>query len=125
MSNITIAYIKGWIYSIAGNASRRYWRRNKIRTTVSLDEISPCEHLELDSNNAEKLEEFDTLRKAIFELPEKRRQAVILHYMQHLTISEAASAANIKQGTFKSRLSRALKQLRKQLTEIKLDISNE
>jgi DNA-directed RNA polymerase specialized sigma24 family protein len=35
--------------------------------------------------------------------------------MQHLTIAEAAEAAGIREGTFKSRLGRALKILRKQL----------
>jgi DNA-directed RNA polymerase specialized sigma24 family protein len=35
--------------------------------------------------------------------------------MQHLTIAEAAKAVGIRQGTFKSRLSRALKNLRKKL----------
>jgi DNA-directed RNA polymerase specialized sigma24 family protein len=32
--------------------------------------------------------------------------------MQHLTIAEAADAAGVRQGTFKSRLNRALKNLK-------------
>jgi RNA polymerase sigma factor (sigma-70 family) len=49
------------------------------------------------------------------ELPRKLREAIVLHYMQHLTISEAAEAAGIREGTFKSRLNRALRALRKQV----------
>jgi DNA-directed RNA polymerase specialized sigma24 family protein len=35
--------------------------------------------------------------------------------MQYLTIAEAAEAAEVTEGTFKSRLNRALKVLRKQI----------
>jgi DNA-directed RNA polymerase specialized sigma24 family protein len=35
--------------------------------------------------------------------------------MQHLTISEAARAADVGEGTFKSRLSRALSSLRNEI----------
>jgi DNA-directed RNA polymerase specialized sigma24 family protein len=36
--------------------------------------------------------------------------------MQQLTIAEAAEVAGVRQGTFKSRLNRALKALRKSVT---------
>jgi len=47
----------------------------------------------------------------------KLRQTIILHYMQHLTIEQAAEAAGVRKGTFKSRLNRALKSLRKSLSK--------
>jgi RNA polymerase sigma factor (sigma-70 family) len=63
----------------------------------------------------ERSEEFDRLKNAVERLPRKLRRAVVLHYMQHLTISEAAEAAGVRKGTFKSRLNRALKALREQV----------
>jgi DNA-directed RNA polymerase specialized sigma24 family protein len=36
--------------------------------------------------------------------------------MQQLTIAEAADAAGLNQGTYKSRLNRALKTLRREIT---------
>ncbi len=57
------------------------------------------------------------LKNAVVRLPRKLRQAVILHYMQQLSIGEAAEAAGVREGTFKSRLNRALKALKKQVAE--------
>jgi len=55
------------------------------------------------------------LKDAVAGLPWKLRQTVVLHYMQHMTIAEAAEAAEVRQGTFKSRLNRALNILRKRI----------
>ncbi|MHC4596847.1 MAG: RNA polymerase sigma factor, partial [Planctomycetota bacterium] len=60
-------------------------------------------------------EQLEQLKNAVTRLPIKLRQAVVLHYMQQLTITEAAEAAGIRKGTFKSRLNRALKALRKRV----------
>jgi len=40
-----------------------------------------------------------------------------LHYMEQLTISEAADAAGIRPGTLKSRLNRGLEALREEVTD--------
>jgi len=74
-----------------------------------------------DSNNAqhdkvERNELLEQLKNAVARLPIKLRQTVVLHYIQQLTIAESADAAGVRQGTFKSRLNRALTALRKQVT---------
>jgi RNA polymerase sigma factor (sigma-70 family) len=111
--------LNSWMYRIAGNLSRLYWRRHKLTKAVSIEEIDVPDgggDPELDrTGNSEQL---GRLKNAVAMLPVKARQAVVLHYMQNLTIIEAAEAAGVRQGTFKSRLNRALKILRKQvLTE--------
>ena len=109
--------INCWLYRIASNVSSRYWRKNKNNKAVNIDEIYSIPD---QNNNYEQLEDREQLNRltnAIRLLPVKLRQAVVLHYMQHLTIAEAAEAAAVRQGTFKSRLHRALKALRKQMTE--------
>jgi RNA polymerase sigma-70 factor (ECF subfamily) len=55
------------------------------------------------------------VKTAVMKLPIKLRQAVVLHYMQHLSIAESADAAGVREGTLKSRLNRALKVLEKQI----------
>ena len=55
----------------------------------------------------------ELVRDAVAKLPVKLRETIVLHYMQQLTIAEAAEIAGIRQGTFKSRLNRALKTLKK------------
>jgi RNA polymerase sigma factor (sigma-70 family) len=61
-------------------------------------------------------EQLGRLQGAVDRLSWKLRQAIVLHYMQHLSIAEAAKAAGIRQGTFKSRLNRALNILRKHVS---------
>ena len=104
-----------WIYRIASNASKLYWRRNKGKKAVSIDdtELPPGDNNSFD--NAEYGEQIENLKTAVLALPIKLRQTIVLHYMQHLTIAEAAEAAGVRTGTFKSRLNAALKNLKKAL----------
>jgi len=77
---------------------------------------------ETGSDKIADYEQLGQLKNAVVRLPGKLKQAVVLHYMQHLTIAQAAEAAGVRQGTFKSRLSRALKALRKQVISEKAEL---
>ena len=71
-----------------------------------------------DKGEPEKMEhneQLEHLKDAVERLPIKLRETITLHYMQQLTIAEAAEAVGLNQGTFKSRLNRALKTLRKEI----------
>lgn len=107
--------LNGWMYRIAGNASKLYWRRHKVRKAVSIEDIDVPDGGEPECDKTGHLEQLGRLKDAVAELPIKLKQAVVLHYMQHLTIAEAADAAGVRCGTLKSRLNRALKTLRSQL----------
>jgi len=104
-----------WLYRIAGNVSRLYWRRHKGKKMVSIEWVDAPESRILENSKNEQYEQLEQLRDAVGRLPARLKEVIVLHYMQHLTIAHAADAAGIRQGTFKSRLSRALKILRKQL----------
>jgi RNA polymerase sigma-70 factor (ECF subfamily) len=108
--------LNSWMYRIAGNVSKLYWRRLKGRETTSIEEIGvdTPEDGEAVYNKIGNSEQLGRLRNAVARLPEKLRQVVVLHYLEHLTIAEAAEAAGIREGTFKSRLNRALMALRKE-----------
>jgi RNA polymerase sigma-70 factor (ECF subfamily) len=100
-----------WVYGIARNLSRLQWRRNGAHKETFAG--ADAESDEFGLSGVENAEELVKLRKAITELPLRLRETVVLHYMQHLSISEAAKAVGVGEGTFKSRLNRALKALRK------------
>lgn len=104
--------LNSWLYRIAGNVSRLYWRRHK-GSIEGIDVVDSLSKTQLDK--AGDYEQLERLNNAVTRLPIKLRQAVVLHYMQQLTITEAADAAGIRKGTFKSRLNRALRALRKQV----------
>ena len=108
--------LKGWLYHIAINVSRLHWRKNKGKEAKKLERIEVAETRESEPDRLGQAEDVERLRCAVMRLPLKLRQVIVLHYLQHLTIAEGAGAAGIRQGTFKSRLNRALKALRKQMT---------
>jgi len=109
--------LNGWMYRIASNASKLYWRKHKSDdAALSIDQLAVLK--DPAGDNPEKTEDYDQLARladAVADLPIKLRQAVVLHYMQHLTIADAALIAGVRQGTLKSRLNRALKSLRKKI----------
>ena len=105
--------LNSWLYRIADNVSRRYWRKNKAKNAVSIEGFDVPDKGEANCSKIEHLEQLGRLRGAIAKLPLKFRHTIILHYMQHLSIAEASEAAGIREGTFKSRLNKALKILRK------------
>ena len=107
--------LNSWLYRIAGNVSRLHWRRHSSRKAVRIEGIDVKDSNDAQWSKIGHLEQLGRLRNGVATLPMKLKEAVVLHYMQHLTIAEAAEAAGIREGTFKSRLNRALKALRTQV----------
>lgn len=106
--------LSGWLYRIAGNVSRLHLRKQSGKKKVSVERFDVPDSGTAASDEVGHSEQFERLQSVIARLPMKLKQVIVLHYMQDLTIAEAAHAAGIRQGTFKSRLSRALKILRKE-----------
>jgi RNA polymerase sigma-70 factor, ECF subfamily len=109
--------LNGWLFRIAGNVSKLYHRRHKDRPTVDLDSVEPPAGGVDGSKRAGEHEQMSCLHEAVARLPWKLRQAIVLHYMEQLTISEAAEAAGIRPGTLKSRLNRGLEALRDEVAD--------
>ena len=107
--------LNGWLYRIASNASRLYWRRQKRKKQTGVESFNVSNRTNAGLDMAEHDEQLEQLKNAVARLPVKLRQTIVLHYTQQLTIAEAADAAGIRKGTFKSRLNRALTTLRKQV----------
>ena len=108
--------LNSWLYRVAGNVSRLYWRRHKTRELIGLEGIDVSDGSEPGCDKAGRSELLSQVKTAVMKLPIKLRQAVVLHYLQHLSIAESAEAAGVREGTLKSRLNRALKVLEKQIT---------
>lgn len=56
------------------------------------------------------------LRQTVAQLPEKQRMVVLLRYQEELGLEEIAEVLNMPVNTVKSRLHRALEELREKLT---------
>jgi len=107
--------LDSWLYRIAANVSKLYWRRHRHKEVVGIDLIDMSESVEAGHDRLDLYEQLEELNTAVARLPSKLKETVVLHYMQQLTIAKAAEALGVKDGTFKSRLNRALRTLRKDM----------
>ena len=108
--------LNGWIYRIASNTSKLYRRKNRNKNLFAFEQLEVEDNKLPDSDQkAAQKEQITKLKNIIDDMPMKSKQVIILHYMQNLSIAEAAEATGVREGTFKSRLSRALKSLRNQV----------
>jgi RNA polymerase sigma-70 factor (ECF subfamily) len=107
--------LNSWLYRIARNVSKLHWRRHSSSKAVRIEGVDVPDSNDDQWNKIGHLEQIGKLRDGVATLPMKLKEVVVLHYMQHLTIAEAAEAAGLREGTLKSRLSRALKELRRQV----------
>lgn len=122
------ADLKTWLFRIAINESRnrfRWWKRRFRSKTDSLDApIGDGETLlsETVSSNFANPEETILQRererhltKALKDLPDIFREAVVLCDIEGLSYEEIATALDVNLGTVKSRIARGREELRKKL----------
>ncbi len=107
---------KPWVVRILVNRIVSSRRRNRVPT-------APLEDAERVSGPADVLESAmsaerrDEVQAALGRLSPRHHQVVVLRYFAELSVSEVAEALGVREGTVKSRLSRALGRLREELME--------
>lgn len=124
------ADLKTWLVRIAINESRnrfRWWKRRRREKTFSLDapigesEHSFSETVSSSSANPEETvlqrERERQLTKAVSDLPQIFREAVVLCDIEGLSYEEIASVLEVNIGTVKSRIARGREELRRKLNE--------
>jgi RNA polymerase sigma-70 factor (ECF subfamily) len=111
---------RAWLYRIATNEVRMYYRRQKRATTVSLqaadnagqERLSRLEPTEPSaSDRLAATEEYRLLHEALLQLKLKYRTVIILRYFEDKAIAEIAEITRRRQGTVKSQLHRGLARL--------------
>jgi RNA polymerase sigma-70 factor (ECF subfamily) len=125
------ADLKTWLFRIAINESRnrfRWWKRRFREKTVSMDapigesETPLSDTFSSSSKNPEEnaleREREQILRRALKDLPDIFREAVVLCDIEGLSYEEIASILDINLGTVKSRIARGRDELRKKLHDI-------
>lgn len=99
---------KAWLVRIVVNEAKQQFRKKQV-PTVPLEQASEVAD---DFDEAETAmihdEERQYLRWALEMLPQEQREAVVLRYFSNLTVPEIATVTGRREGTIKSRLSRAL-----------------
>lgn len=102
-------HIRAWLIRVAVNKAKNaticFWRRNRRNLEDYVESLT----FEVDSDR----ELLDT----VLRLPERYRIVIHLFYYEDYSITEIAKLLDLSEGAVKSRLNRARKQLRMQLTE--------
>lgn len=112
------APFKPWLLRIVGNAARnrrrgaarRHRLAEQFAESLRIGGVAPSPEVE-----AETAEERTALLRAISHLREDERDVVVLRHLMGLDVAETAAATGCAEGTVKSRLSRALAHLRREL----------
>jgi RNA polymerase sigma-70 factor (ECF subfamily) len=112
-----------WLIQITINEARLKLRRNRCHLYESIDEPDSDEEgdyrpkdfadwREIPSEELQRKQLREALRRALDALPHKYREVLILRDIQHLSIQETAQVLGITQGSVKTRLLRARFQMR-------------
>jgi len=111
------ASFKTWLYRIAMNTTLTYIRQNRHRAGESEIQESIMGSQAGALSLVIKKEKADYLKKALAELPERQRLAVILRAYEGLSCRETAGVMGCSEGTVKAHYHAAVKGLRDILKE--------
>jgi RNA polymerase sigma factor (sigma-70 family) len=100
-----------WLFTIARRAVA-----DRLREEYARPEI-PMEEERASADPADALVDRADLLAGLSELPVREREVLVLFYLQDLSLEDCAQVCAVPVGTVKSRLSRARRMLRAQLTE--------
>ncbi|MDR7136235.1 RNA polymerase sigma-70 factor (ECF subfamily) [Lysobacter niastensis] len=109
-----------WLYRIAHNRLNDHWRGLKHRPPAPEDGDERAARVPDPTTPERELSEFEQrrrLQRAIEELPEDQREAVLLRLEQELSLDEIGAITGVGRETVKSRLRYALDKLRARLSE--------
>ncbi len=112
-----------WLIQITINEARCKLRKDRRHLYESVDEQKTDEQgdcfpkdyadwREIPSEELQRKELRDALKRALDSLPSKYREVLILRDIQHLSIQETAQVLDITEGSVKTRLLRARFQMR-------------
>ena len=106
------ASFKTWIYRIGINQCHNYFRQNKNREFISLDDIPVTDSKAGPEGDFSDRERLSQLQKAVERLPYKQRMVVSLRIYQELTFEEIGKALNIRANSAKVNFHHAMEKLK-------------
>ena len=114
--------LKPWVFTIATNKVRDHWRSRRHRDAQGEVELVPDDGPERAASRAagpsqvlEERERADVIARAIGELPEALRTALVLRWFEGLSFEEIGRIVDRNEVAVRKRFSRALGELRRTL----------
>ena len=99
---------RAWIYQIARNARVDHYRKTAKHITYEPEMSPPV----MPKDAAQESEEAALLHRAMMQMPEEKREILILSRFQELKYEEIARLLGCELGTVKTRIHRAIQELR-------------
>jgi len=110
--------LQTWSMGIVINVAREMRRAQKgAERTIDVTVVGPRSAPEPDQE-ARRIEESALLRKTLAELPERQREAVVLRFLEELSVEETAAAMKCAPGTVKATVFQAMRTLREKLKQL-------
>lgn len=106
-----------WLLQIVRSRSRNHVRDRKADRHVTLDMAPGRSAAPSPAREAERSELREHLLAALAQLPEDRREVVLLHDLEGWTHREIAERLNLPQGTVRSHLHYARRAMRERLSK--------
>jgi RNA polymerase sigma factor (sigma-70 family) len=107
-----------WLYSIARNAY--FDSQRKLRREVADDPLREAQSSEpMPEELMTRNQDVQFLQEALRRLPEDKREVLVLSRFQNLRYEEIARVLECEVGTVKTRMYRALKELRQRFCELR------
>lgn len=108
---------KTWIFTIASNTCKDYYKSSYYKHNIKSDDIDNVE-IEDNSMNVTDIFEYRLQHKEVMEriqsLPLELKKVIILRFYEDLKLEEIAEVLGIPPGTVKTRLYSGLKRLKGQ-----------
>lgn len=108
---------KAWMLKILLNKARKHYRKKQVDTVALEKAIEAPESSDGPEEILEREEEARLMRQALELLSPNHREVLVLRYYNDLTVPEIARVLACREGTIKSRLSRALRRLERILSD--------
>ncbi len=107
---------RAWLYKIATNTARSQWKRRKRSETYTID-LDP----EMQADGASVIDRVEqktllvAVARAVEELPEQQRAALIMRKYQELSYAEIAAALECNEAAARANVYQAVKKLQTRL----------
>src|SRR5918992_4584859 len=108
--------LRPWLIRIAHNLASNYHRDRARKPTAALDAVEPPSHPHATERVVEGREELREVIERLDELPDDRREALIMRFALGMSNREIARALGRTDGATKVLIHRAIKQLEEEMS---------
>lgn len=108
---------RAWIYQIARNARVDHYRKTPKHIAFEPEMAPPVK----PKDTAQENQEAELLHRALLQMPEEKREILLLSRFQELKYDEIAELLGCELGTVKTRIHRAIQELRRVYRDLESD----